>query len=94
MPFELFAPEHIQCGDAIVFGFTSDTRVSGRVRLTLGTEALPFKLDKDGTVSELGTGHRLRGKSGSCAIVEWGDHPAGTELVLRFEGKKIWMTVG
>ena len=70
------------------------TRIAGRIRLTLGTEALSFRLSgAEGEPSEPSAGHRVRGKTGDYRITEWGQHPAGTELVLRFEGRKIWMKV-
>ena len=94
MSFELHAPGAITIGQPISFEFSSSTRVSGRVRLTAGPEALPFRLIKAGAErSDRATGHRVRGKTGAYQIVDWGVHEAGTELVLRFEGRKIWMTV-
>ena len=94
MPFEFSAPEQITSGVPIWFSYSSEFRVSGRIRLTLGTEALSFRLGgEDSQLSEPSAGPRIRGKSGKYSIVDWGDHAVGTELVLRFEGKKVWMTV-
>ncbi len=88
------APEQITNGMPIPFSFTSVTRVSGRVRLTLGTEALSFRLERgEGELSAPSSGHRVRGKTGAFKIVDWGEHSVGTELVLRFEGRKVWMKV-
>ena len=94
MSFELHAPEKITLGRPIAFRFSSETRVSGRVRLTAGTNALPFRLQRaGGEVGELASSHRVRGKTGAFQIVDWGTHEAGVELVLRFEGRKVWMRV-
>ena len=94
MSFTLTAPESITVGQPIPFSFTSETRVGGRVRLTAGTEALTYRLQNEaGETSEPGAGHRVRGKSGPYALLDWGEHAEGTELVLRFEGHKVWMTV-
>ena len=90
----LTAPESIVLGQPIEFSFSAEERVAGRIRLTAGTEAIPFRLERDpDTVSEPKPGHRVRGRSGSFRIVDWGDHAVGSELVLRFEGAKVWMTV-
>ena len=43
MSVVLSAPEQIATGTPIPFSFSSQTRVSGRVRLTHGTEALSFR---------------------------------------------------
>lgn len=94
MSLELQAPERITVGTPIPVRFSSDTRVAGRIRLTSGTEEVPFRLQPvGGEPSEPATGHRVRGKSGDYTLVDWGEHPDGTELVLRFEARKIWMTV-
>lgn len=90
----LTAPETIALGQPIAFSFTADERVTGRIRLTAGTEAVPFRLERDpGTVSEPKPGHRVRGREGSFRIHDWGEHAVGDELVLRFEGAKAWMKV-
>jgi len=95
MSVVLSAPEQIATGTPIPFSFSSQTRVSGRVRLTHGTEALSFRLERGPEdISAVAAGHRIRGKHGAFKIRDWGEHPSGTELVLRFEGRKIWMTVG
>ena len=94
LSFELHAPDQITLGSPIAFRFSSETRVSGRIRLTSGTESVPFRLQREaGEPSESAAGHRVRGKSGAFQIVEWGTHTVGAELVLRFEGRKVWMTV-
>jgi hypothetical protein len=91
---DLQAPTTITSGTPIPFAYSAEHRVSGRVRLTSGKEALTFRLkNQAGELSEPTSGPRLRGKHGSFHIVEWGEHPEGTELVLRFEGRKIWMKV-
>ncbi len=38
-------------------------------------------------------GPRVRGRQGSYTIRDWGEHPVGAELVLRFEGAKRWLKV-
>ena len=94
MSFTLTAPEQITAGEPISFSFTSETRVGGRIRLTAGTEALTYRLQNEaGEISEPGAGHRIRGKAGAYSLLEWGEHAEGTELVLRFEGHKVWMKV-
>ena len=94
MSFELKAPEQIFVGAPIVFSYSSDNRVSGRLRLTAGTEAVMFRLQKEGAdAGEPDAGPRVRGKSGTFAISDWGQHEVGAELVLRFEGRKVWMKV-
>ncbi|MFT4623913.1 MAG: hypothetical protein ACI8PZ_002569 [Myxococcota bacterium] len=90
----LTAPDEIRVGQPIPFSYTSETRLTGRVRLTAGTDALTFQLEPDGRLmSEPAAGHRIRGRAGSFRIWAWGDHPVGSELVLRFEGAKVWMRV-
>jgi len=92
--FELIAPETITLGSPIAFSFTSVTRLSGRVRLTSGTEVVSFRLEKaPGDLSAPAPGHRVRGKTGAYSIHDWGEHAVGAELVLRFEGRKVWMKV-
>ena len=94
MSFELKAPEQIFVGAPIVFSYSSDNRVSGRLRLTAGTQAVMFRLQKEGgDVGEPDAGPRIRGKSGTYAISDWGEHDVGAELVLRFEGRKAWLKV-
>ena len=90
----LTAPETIALGQPIEFSYAADQRVAGRIRLTAGTEAIPFRLERDpGTVSEPKPGHRVRGREGSFRILDWGEHEVGAELVLRFEGAKAWMKI-
>lgn len=91
---ELMAPTTLTPGEAFTFGFRADQRVAGRLRLTAGTDLVPFTLHREGKEPTTGTTHRIRGREGSFSISDWGDHPAGTELVLRFEGAKLWLTVG
>ncbi len=83
----------IVLGQPFTVSFESEHRVSGRLRLTSGKEALSFVLERQGKEPVTGTGPRVRGKSGSLVIRDWGEHEAGTELVLRFEGAKLWLTV-
>ena len=90
---QLFAPEIIVNGQPIIVSFESEHRVSGRLRLTLGTEALEFTLAREGRDPVRSAGPRLRGKKMSFSIEDWGDHAGGTQLVLRFEGAKAWLTV-
>ena len=52
-----------------------------------------FRLERDGELSEPADQHRVRGRKGELRIVDWGEHPVGTELVLRFEGAKVWLKV-
>lgn len=91
---ELVAPQTLTVGQPFLVAFRSDTRVAGRLRLTAGTELVPFVLEREGRAPERATTHRVRGKEGSFRVLDWGDHAEGTELVLRFEGAKVWMTVG
>ena len=91
---ELNAPRTIVVGESFPFAFTAETRLSGRLRLTSGTEAVPFVLEREDRVNERSPSHRIRGKQGAFRISDWGDFPTGTELVLRFEGAKLWLTVG
>ena len=94
MSFELTAPDTITVGTPIAFSFTSLTRVSGRIRLTSGTDAIAFRLaTSPDEISAPSAGHRVRGKAGEYQIIDWGEHESGVELVLRFEGKKAWMKV-
>ena len=90
---QLEAPETIVPGQPFTVRFQSETRVSGRLRLTHGTESLPFTLDREGREAVRSDGPRVRGKQGELVISDWGDHAPGTELVLRFEGAKVWLTV-
>jgi hypothetical protein len=90
----LTCPDHLTLGEPISVAFEATERVAGRVRLTSGTEALTFRLERaPDQLGDPAAGHRVRGRKGSFRIVEWGDHPVGTELVLRFEAEKKWMTV-
>lgn len=91
---ELVAPQTLTVGQPFLVAFRSPTRVAGRLRLTAGTELVPFVLEREGREPVKSTTHRVRGKEGSFRIADWGDHADGTELVLRFEGAKVWMTVG
>lgn len=90
---ELVAPPRIAVGQPISVAYRADARLAGRVRLTSGTALVPFTLVREGREPSTGTTHRIRGKEGVFEIRDWGEHPAGTELVLRFEGAKVWMTV-
>lgn len=90
---ELLAPERIVVGQPIDFSFRSDHRVSGRLRLTSGEEALTFTLERPGKDPVTDNNPRVRGKEGGGRITEWGKPLPGTELVLRFEGAKAWMLV-
>lgn len=89
----LTAPEEITSGQPIPVAFEADERVAGRVRITAGETALPFRLERGDRISDPAPGHRVRGRRGNFRILDWGEHAAGTELVLRFEGAKVWMTV-
>jgi len=90
---ELIAPKTVVSGEPFSVSFTSPTRVAGRLRLTLGKDALPFVLDRGDRVEERSAGHRVRGRRGTFRITDWGTPPAGSEVVLRFEGAKLWITV-
>ena len=90
---ELTTPENIVVNQPIPVAFQSESRVAGRVRLTKGTEALPITVVREGKEPISGTGPRIRGKSGQFHITDWGEHEVGTELVLRFEAAKVWLTV-
>lgn len=90
----LNAPAEITVGEPISMSYEADSRVAGRIRLTHGTELVSFRLAREGQpASEPATAHRVRGRAGAFVLSEWGEFPAGTELVLRFEGAKVWMTV-
>lgn len=90
---QLTAPERIENGKPIHATYQADSRVAGRLRLTLGTDALEFTLSREGRDPVTSAGPRVRGRSGAFVITDWGDHASGTELVLRFEGAKCWMVV-
>jgi hypothetical protein len=90
---ELQAPQTVASGVPFLFAFTSPTRVSGRLRLTAGTEAVAFILTKGEQVFEKSAGHRIRGKQGSFQVSDWGEHEPETEVVLRFEGAKAWIKI-
>lgn len=90
---ELTAPRTIHLGTPFPFAFRADARVAGRLRLTSGDDLVPFTLEREGRDPSTDTAHRIRGREGSFVIRDWGEHPAGTELVLRFEGQKLWLTV-
>lgn len=90
---ELEAPEKVECGKPIQVRFRADERMAGRLRLTSGTEALTFTLLREGKEPVTSSGPRLRGREGMFALVDWGEHPSGTELVLRYEGAKCWIVV-
>ena len=90
---ELIAPKTVVSGEPFTVSFKSETRLAGRLRLTLGTEELPFVLDRGDRVEERAPSHRVRGRQGSFRVLDWGSPPGGTEVVLRFEGAKIWITV-
>ena len=87
------APDTVVSGKPITARFESDQRLSGRLRLTVGTESVVFTLVREGRDPVTSAGPRVRGKQGTLRIIDWGEYPAGTELVLRFEGAKAWMRV-
>jgi hypothetical protein len=91
---ELNAPTTIRCGEPFSFAFKADSRVAGRLRLTSGTDLVPFTLKRPDREPETAESHRIRGRQGTFTLSDFGDHPTGTELVLRFEGAKLWLTVG
>jgi hypothetical protein len=90
---ELVAPSEIPLGQPFHVTFRSPTRVSGRLRLTKERDLVPFTLLREGRESVTGDSHRVRGKEGALVVKDWGEHAPGTELVLRFEGAKVWMKV-
>lgn len=90
---ELVAPNTIHLGAPFPFAFKADERVAGRLRLTSGEDLVPFTLEREGRDPVTDTTHRLRGREGSFVIRDWGEHAVGTELVLRFEGRKLWLKV-
>ena len=90
---ELTAPPQIVVGQPFTVSFRSEERVAGRLRLTAGTEALGFELRREGRDPVTSAGHRLRGREATVEIANWGEHESGTELVLRFEGAKVWIKV-
>ena len=87
------APSAARLGEPIPFEWKSPSRIAGRLRLTSGRDRVTFRLERDGTLSEPADQHRVRGRSGQYRIVAWGEHPVGSELVLRFEGVKVWLKV-
>jgi len=95
---EVVAPEQIVVGQPFEVRFSAEKRMAGRLRLTSGTELVPFSLTVMGDDGPLkppveGTAHRVRGKAGHFMVSNWGEHAEGVELVLRFEGVKRWMKV-
>lgn len=90
---ELTAPDIIENGQPIHASFKADARVAGRLRLTSGTDALEFTLVREKRAPVRDSGPRVRGRAGELVLTDWGEHPSGTELVLRFEGAKCWMKV-
>ena len=69
------------------FQFTSETRVSGRVRLTSGTEAVPFRLGRgpdalseDAPLSGQGHGHAHCQVTSFMGETESEDEPSRDEL--------------
>ncbi len=95
---EVVAPAQIVVGQPFEVRFSAEKRMAGRLRLTSGTELVPFSLTVMGDDGPLkppveGTAHRVRGKAGHFMVSNWGEHAEGVELVLRFEGVKRWMKV-
>lgn len=90
---QLTADETVENGKPIHVRFESEARVAGRLRLTHGTDALTFTLLREGRDPVRGDGPRVRGRSGELVITEWGSVDAGEELVVRFEGEKVWVRV-
>ena len=89
----LNAPTNIPNGEPFLVAYKADERVAGRLRITAGKDTISFTLLQDGKEPRTGDGHRIRGREGAFTVADWGDHVPGTELVLRFEGAKLWMTV-
>ena len=89
----LTAPETIVVGQPFDISFSATERVAGRLRLTVGTEAVEFLLEREGREPARAAGHRLRGRELKARISDWGEHEVGAELVLRFEPRKVWMKV-
>ena len=90
---ELNAPETVSNGKPIHVTFTADQRVSGRLRLTAGDDALTFTLLREGRDPVTGDGPRVRGREGELVLTDWPEQPVDSELVVRFEGAKAWVKV-
>lgn len=90
---ELTADETVENGKPIHIRYRADDRVSGRLRLTHGTERLTFTLQREGKEPVRGDGPRIRGKEGELVLSDWGTVEPGDELVVRFEGEKVWVRV-
>ena len=90
---ELVSQKNIPLNEPFSVSFRSEDRVAGRVRLTKGTDPLTFTLVREGKEPVTSAGPRVRGRQGSFEIRDWGTHEVGTELVLRFEAAKLWLTV-
>jgi hypothetical protein len=90
---DLHAPETIDNGAPLHVRFEAEGRVSGRLRLTAGTEALEFTLLREGRDPVRGTDPRVRGRSGELVLTEWAEQPVGSEIVVRFEGAKRFVRV-
>lgn len=90
---ELTAPETIQNGKPIHVHYRADQRIAGRLRLTAGTENLPFTLQREGRDPVQGDSPRIRGREGDLVMSDWPEQPVDTELVVRFEGAKCWVRV-
>lgn len=90
---QLTADETVENGKPIHVRYSSEQRVSGRIRLTHGTERLTFTLLREGKEPVRGDGPRVRGREGELVLSEWGSVAPGEELVVRFEGEKAWVRV-
>ncbi len=90
---ELDVPETIENGTPLHVQFKADSRLSGRLRLTAGTEALEFTLLREGRDPVRGSDPRVRGRSGALVLTEWAEQPVGSEIVVRFEGAKAFVRV-
>ena len=90
---QLKADETVENGKPIHVRFEAEERVAGRLRLTHGTETLTFTLLREGRDPVRGDGPRVRGRAGELVLTEWGTVEPGDELVVRFEGEKVWIRV-
>ena len=82
---ELRAPSEIVLGQPFEVSFSAEERVAGRLRITAGKDEVPFVLERVDREPVRAARHRVRGRSGEFVIRDWGEHPPGAELVLRFE---------
>ncbi len=84
MSMKLTIPSTVRRGMSFEVGFRATGRVDVRVRLRAGEEDQTFALRRSADRrSEPAKAHRVRARSGLYTIEDWGDHPAGTQIIVR-----------